>query len=67
MHFAAVPVCVEFLLEDLASLDVERAPTSVEMLEDLKWGGVSVGSIDVLELRVVLLVKGVAHVHSDSA
>ena len=47
---AAVPIGIELLLEDLVSLDVERAPSSIEMPEDLDWCGVAVGSVDVLEL-----------------
>ena len=43
MRFAAVPVGVEFLLEDLSCLDIEGAPLRVEMLEDLEWRGVAVG------------------------
>ena len=50
VRLAAVPIGIELLLEDLASLDVERAPSSIEMPEDLDWCGVAVGSVDVLEL-----------------
>ena len=50
VHLAVVPIRIEFLLEDLACLDIERAPTSLEMLKDLDGGGVAIGSIDVLEL-----------------
>jgi hypothetical protein len=40
---------------------------SIEVLEDLDWLGVAVASVKVLELRVVLLIKRVVHVHRDSA
>ena len=67
VRVAVVPIGIELFLEDFASLDVEWAPSSIKMLEDLDWCGVSVGSVDVLELCVVLLVKCIAHVHCDSA
>jgi hypothetical protein len=47
---ATVPVGVEFLFEDLARLDVERAPTSIKMLKDLDGGSVAIGSTDMLQL-----------------
>ncbi len=46
----AVPVSVVLILEYLACLDVDWAPTCVKMLKNFNWGGVAVGSIDVLEL-----------------
>jgi hypothetical protein len=50
VDITAVPVSVELLLEYLACLDIKWAPACVEMLKDLNWGGVAVGSIEVLEL-----------------
>ena len=67
VRLAAVPIGIELLFEYLASLDIEKAPASIEVLKDLDWLGVAVGSVDVLELRVVLLIKRVTHVHGDSA
>ena len=66
VRFAAVPGCVEFLFEDFASLDHKRAPACVDMVQDLDWGGVAIGGVDVLELQVALLVKSATHVRGDA-
>ncbi len=51
-----VPVGIELFLEYLFAMDVKGAPACVEVGEDLDGGDVAVSSVDVLELRVVLLV-----------
>ncbi len=45
-----IPVGVELLLEYLFAMDVEGAPACVKVGEDLDWGDVAVGCVDLLEL-----------------
>ena len=61
-----VPWCKVGVLDLFLGLDVEGTPCCIEMLKDLEDGGVAVGGVAVLELRVELLVKCVTKVGCDS-
>ena len=65
--FFAIPFRVVRVFQCFLGLDVERAPTIVEMLQDLEGGDVSIRGEPVLELRVVLFVEGIAQVVNDAS
>jgi hypothetical protein len=65
--FFAIPFCVVRVFQCFLGLDVERAPTIVEMLQDLKGGDVSIRCESVLELCVVLFVEGIVQVVNDAS
>jgi hypothetical protein len=58
--FFPIPFRVVSVFQCFLGLDVEWAPTIVEMLQDLEGVDVSIRGEPVLELRVVLFVKGIA-------
>ncbi len=65
--FFTIPFCVVRVFQCFLGLDVEWAPTIVEMLQDLEGGDVSIRGKPVLELRVVLFVEGIALVVDDAS
>ena len=65
--FIAIPFCVVRVFQCFLCLGVEWAPTIVEMLQDLEGGDVSIRGEPVLELRVVLFIKGIALVVEDAS
>ena len=65
--FLLIPFRVVSVFQCFLGLDVEWAPTIVEMLQDLEGGDVSIRGEPVLELRVVLFVKGIALVVDDAS
>ena len=58
--FVSIPLGVVGVLEGFLGLDIKWTPAVVEMFEDLEGGDVSVRGEPVLELRVILFVKGIA-------
>ena len=56
--FFTIPFRVVRVFQCFLGLDVERAPTIIEMLQDLEL---------VLELRIVLFVEGITQVVNDAS
>ena len=65
--FFPIPFRVVSVFQCFLGLDVEWAPTIVEMLQDLEGGDVSIRGEPVLELRVVLFIKGIALIVNDAS
>ena len=56
--FFPIPFCVVSVFQCFLGLDIEWAPTIIEMLQDLEL---------VLELRIVLFVEGITQVVNDAS